>query len=81
MTQVIHSIVPAELGWLAFYNGEFEEDAASARIVARALVESDDGEHDVGLVIADGDPTQIVTAPEGASAVATEYERYGFRAD
>lgn len=81
MTPVIRSIVSAEAGWRAFYRGEFEEDATSARVVAWALVDAEDGGQEVvGLVIADGDPTQIVAAPEGAGAVATEFERYGFRA-
>ncbi len=83
MTQVIHSIIPAESGWTALYRGEYAEDAASARIVAWALVESDEspGREVVGLVVDDGDPTRIVPAAEGASAVAPEFERYGFRSD
>ena len=78
----IVSLVPAERGWRAFYLGEYPEDSASARVIAWALVEEDDGARGVvGLVVADGDPTQIVPAHEGASAVATEFSRYGFKED
>ncbi len=82
MGETIHQLVPAEPGWRAFYRGEYEEDAESARVVAWALVDSEDGGKVlVGLVVAADEPTRIVPAPEGASAVATEFERYGFRGD
>ena len=76
----IVQLVPAETGWHAFYGGVFEEDAESTRVVARALVEQEDGEREViGLVAATDDPTQVVPAPEGGSAVVTGFVRYGFR--
>jgi hypothetical protein len=78
----IHQLVPAEPGWRAFYRGEYEEDTESARVVAWALVDGDDGAQQlVGLVVAADDPGRIVPAPEGASAVAPEFDRYGFRGD
>ena len=80
MTPTIRSLVPAEAGWRAHYRGEYQEDAESARVVAWALVEAENGEHEVmGLVVAADDPTHIVLAPEGASAVAPDFDRYGFR--
>lgn len=80
MAPIIHSLVPAETGWHAFYRGEYEEDTESARIVAWALVEGEGGTREVvGLVVADGDPTQLVPAPDGASAAAPDFDRYGFR--
>jgi hypothetical protein len=76
----IVSLVPAEPGWLALYRGEYEEDAESARVVAWALVESGDGTRAlVGMVVAPDEPTKIVAAPEGASALAPEFDRYGFK--
>jgi hypothetical protein len=75
----IVSLVPAEAGWRALYRGEYEEDAESARVVAWALVETADGSQDlVGMVVAPDEPTRIVPAPEGASATAPEFDRYGF---
>jgi hypothetical protein len=75
----IVSLVPAEAGWRALYRGEYEEDAESARVVAWALVESADGSQNlVGMVVAPDEPTRIVPAPEGASAVAPQFDRYGF---
>jgi hypothetical protein len=76
----IVSLVPAEPGWLAFYRGEYAEDEESTRVVAWALVESTDGTQSVvGMVLAPDERTKIVAAPEGASAVATEFDRYGFK--
>jgi len=75
----IVALVPAQPGWWAYYTGEFPEDAGSTRVVAWALVESDEGVRDVtGLVISDGDPTRVAPATEWDSAVATEFSRYGF---
>jgi hypothetical protein len=75
----IVSLVPAEPGWLAFYRGEYAEDAESARLVAWALVEAADGAQAlVGMVVAPDAPTTIVPAPEGASAIAPDFDRYGF---
>jgi hypothetical protein len=80
--ETIVSLVPAEAGWRALYRGEYEDDAESARVVAWALVENGDGERRVvGLVIDPADATRIVPAPEGASALAPEFDRYGFRDD
>ncbi len=79
MAAVIRSLVPAEPGWHAFYRGEFEEDTESARVVAWALVDGEEGPEVVGLVVSDGNPTEIVPAPDGASAVAPDFDRYGFR--
>lgn len=76
----ILSLVPAEPGWQALYRGEYEEDGESARVVAWALVEDAAGGRSVvGLVIDPGEPTRIVFAPDGASAIAPEFVRYGFR--
>jgi hypothetical protein len=76
----IVSLVPAEPGWLALYRGEYAEDAESARVVAWALVEAADGTQSlVGMVVAPDDPTKIVGAPDGASAIAPEFDRYGFK--
>ena len=80
MTDRIVSLVPAEPGWRALYRGEFAEDGESARVVAWALVEPGDGSQAlVGLVVAPGEPTKIVAAPEGASAIAPIFDRYGFK--
>jgi hypothetical protein len=80
VTERIVSLVPAEAGWRALYRGEYAEDGESARVVAWALVESADGTQAlVGLVVAADDPTKIVAAPEGASAIAPEFDRYGFK--
>ena len=82
MSTTIQQLVPAEPGWRALYRGEYPEDAQTARVVAWALVATPAGETElVGLVVAADDPTRIVPAPDGASAVATEFERYGFRDD
>jgi hypothetical protein len=80
MAPTIHSLVPAVPGWRALYRGEYEEDAESARVIAWALVDSVDGGHEVvGLVVAPDDPTRILPAPDAASAIAPEFDRYGFR--
>jgi hypothetical protein len=80
MPRTIHSLVPAAAGWVALYRGEFEEDGESARVVAWALVDAEDGAREVvGLVVAPDDPTRILPAPEAASALAPEFDRYGFR--
>jgi hypothetical protein len=80
MAPTIHSLVPAVPGWRALYRGEYEEDAESARVVAWALVDSVDGGHEVvGLVVASDDPTRILPAPDAASAIAPQFDRYGFR--
>ncbi|HEX3289948.1 MAG TPA: hypothetical protein VHR46_01045 [Gaiella sp.] len=82
MAPTIHSLVPAIAGWHALYRGEYAEDSESARIVAWALVEREDGGREVvGLVVSPDDPTKIVAAPDAASAVAPEFDRYGFRRD
>ncbi len=81
MAGEIHALVPAEAGWRAFYTGEYPEDAESVRVVAWALVDGDEGRELVGLVVAADDPTRIVPAPEGASAVATDFARYGFKSE
>jgi hypothetical protein len=76
----IVSLVPAEAGWQALYTGEYEEDAESARVVAWALVEDDKGgQRVVGMVVDPDDSTRIVFAPDGASSIAPEFDRYGFR--
>lgn len=80
MPGTLLSLVPAETGWRALYSGEYEEDAESARIVAWALVEDADGGRSVvGLVVDPTDPTRIVPAPDAASVVAPEFDRYGFK--
>jgi hypothetical protein len=80
VTERILSLVPAEPGWQALYRGEYEEDAESARVVAWALVEDEDGaQRVVGLVVDPADSTRIVFAPEGASEIAPEFDRYGYR--
>ena len=76
----IVALVPAEAGWHALYKGEYEEDAESARVVAWALVESADGTQElVGMVVAPEEPTTIVPAPDGVSAIAPQFDRYGFK--
>jgi hypothetical protein len=80
MAPTIHLLVPAVRGWHALYRGEYQEDAESARVVAWALVDSVDGGREVvGLVVAPDDPTRIVPAPDAASAIAPQFDRYGFR--
>jgi hypothetical protein len=80
VADTILSLVPAEPGWRAVYKGEYDEDAESARVVAWALVEGEDGTRQiVGLVVDPNDPTKVVAASDGASAIAPEFERYGFR--
>ena len=83
MAPRIRSLVPAEAGWYALYRGEYQEDSQSSRVVAWAVVEAENGDDEVvGLVVAGDEPTRIVPAPEAASAVAPEFDRYGFfRAD
>lgn len=77
---MIRSLVSAEPGWRAFYRGEYEENTESARVVAWALIDGPDGESEVvGLVVGDGNPTEVVFAPDGASAVAPDFDRYGFK--
>jgi hypothetical protein len=78
----IVSLVPAEAGWRAFYGGEEDYDAESARVVAWALVEDAEGvQRVVGMVVGGDDQTSIVAAPEGASEFAPTFERYGFKDD
>jgi hypothetical protein len=80
MAPTIHSLVPAVRGWHALYRGEYQEDAESARVVAWAVVDAEEGGHEVvGLVVAPDDPTRIMPAPDAASALAPEFDRYGFR--
>ncbi len=82
MAPTIHSIVSAVAGWHALYRGEYEEDSESARVVAWGLVEAEDGGREVvGFVVSPDDPTKILPAPEAASAIAPEFDRYGFRRD
>lgn len=82
MPDRIVSLVPAEAGWRAFYGGEYEYDAESARVVCWALVEGEGGEQRVvGMVVGGADQTQLVAAPEGASEFAPSFERYGFKGD
>lgn len=77
---MIRSLVSAEPGWRVFYRGEYEEDTESARVVAWAVVgDEDGGSAVVELVVAEGSPTEIVLAPEGASATAPDFDRYGFK--
>ncbi len=76
----IVSIVAAEPGWRALYRGEFETDVESAHVVAWALVEDAEGDQRlVGMVVDATDPTTIVPAPDGASALAPEFDRYGIK--
>jgi hypothetical protein len=78
----IVSLIPAETGWRAFYGGEYDYDAESARVVAWALVEDDAGAQQVvGMVVGGADQTELVPAPEGASELAPTFERYGFKSD
>ena len=76
----IVSLAAAEPGWRALYRGEYEEDRESVRVVAWALLESADGTQTVvGMVVAPDEQTKILPAPEAASAIAPEFERYGFK--
>ena len=76
----IVALVPAEPGWRALNRGEYDDDEESARVVAWALVESANGTQDVvGMVVAPDEPTKIVPAPEGVSALAPQFDRYGFK--
>jgi hypothetical protein len=78
----IVSLVPAEPGWRAFYGGEYDYDAESARVVAWALVEDAKGaQRVVGMVVGGDDQTAIVPASEGASEFAPTFQRYGFKGD
>jgi hypothetical protein len=78
----IVSLVPAEAGWRAFYGGEYDYDAESARVVAWALVEDAKGaQRVVGMVVGGEDQATIVPAAEGASEFAPTFERYGFKSD
>jgi hypothetical protein len=76
---VIHSVVPAEPGWWAFYSGELAGDAERARVVAWGLVGDEGQQEVVGLVVSQDDPAKVVSAREGASVLAPELDRYGFR--
>jgi hypothetical protein len=80
VADTIVSLIAAEPGWRALYRGEYDEDGESAHVVAWALVEDEDGARRiVGMVVDPNDPTQIVAAPEGASSIAPDFDRYGFR--
>jgi hypothetical protein len=82
MAERIVSLVPAEAGWRAFFGGEYDYDAESARVVCWALLEdAEGGQRVVGMVVGGADQTTIVPAPEGASEFAPTFERYGFKAD
>ena len=82
MADRIVSLIPAETGWRAFYGGEDDYDAESARVVAWALSEDEAGvQRVVGLVVGGADQTSIVPAPDGASEFAPTFERYGFKGD
>jgi hypothetical protein len=82
MADRIVSLVPAESGWRAFYGGEYDYDAESARVVCWALVEDETGgQRVVGMVVGGADQTALVPAPDGASEFAPTFERYGFKGD
>ena len=82
VTGKIVSLVAAEPGWRAIYFDEDDENRELTRVVAWALVEDGDGTQEViGMVIDWTDPTRIVAAPEGASATAPRFDRYGFKED
>jgi hypothetical protein len=82
MADRIVSLVPAEPGWRAFYGGEYDYDAESARVVCWALVEdAEGGQRVVGMVVGGTDQKEIVAAPDGASEFAPSFERYGFKGD
>ncbi len=82
MADRIVSLVPAEAGWRAFYGGEYEYDAESARVVCWALLEDAEGaQRVVGMVVGGAAQKEIVVAPEGASEFAPSFERYGFKGD
>jgi hypothetical protein len=80
MADRIVSLVSAEAGWRAFYGGEYDYDAESARVVAWALVEDAEGaQRIVGMVVGGDDQTAIVPAADGATEFAPTFERYGFK--
>lgn len=81
VTSRIVSLVAAEPGWRAIYFDEDDENRELTRIVAWALVEDDGTQDLIGLVIDSNDPTRIVPAPEGGSATAPRFDRYGFKED
>jgi hypothetical protein len=82
MVDRIVSLVPAERGWRALYAGEYPEDEESSRVVAWALTEDAAGAQEiVGMIVDPNDPSRIVPAPEGVTAVAVSFVRYGFRGD
>ena len=81
VTDRIVSLVAAEPGWRAIYFDDDHEDRELTRVVAWALVEDDGAQDLIGLVIDSNDPTRIVPAPEGASATAPNFDRYGFKED
>jgi hypothetical protein len=75
----IVSLASAEQGWRAIYVGE-DEARELTRVVAWALIEDADGNRAmIGMVIDPTDPTRIVAAPDGASEIAPEFDRYGFK--
>ena len=79
VTGKIVSLIPAEQGWRAIYVDE-DEARELTRIVAWALVEEEDGTRAViGMVVDSTDPTRIVAAPDGASEIAPDFDRYGFK--
>jgi len=82
VADTIVSLIPAETGWRALYEGEFEEDSEMTRVVAWALMEDAEGQRRVeGLVVDPTESTNIVLAPDGVGLVATRFERYGFKSD
>ncbi len=81
MPAKILQLVAADSGWRAVYgHADDPESSELSRVVAWALVEGDEGEHDVvGLVVDPIDATKIVPATEAISAGAGELLRYGYK--
>jgi hypothetical protein len=81
MVAKILQIVPADSGWRAVYGQTDDPDSSElSRVVAWALVEDDEGGHEVvGLVVDPIDATKVVPATDAISVGAGEFKRYGFK--
>jgi hypothetical protein len=82
MADRIVEIVSADPGWRAVFGAPSAgEESTHSRIVAWALVETQEGDRSVvGLIVDPNDPSGLVPAPTAVSPVAGEFARYGFSA-
>jgi hypothetical protein len=82
MADRIVEIVSADAGWRAVFGAPSSgEESTHSRVVAWALVESQEGDRKVvGLIVDPDNPSGLVPAPTAVSPLAGEFTRYGFSA-